>query len=184
MPKCSHGCRHPCAYQWSSDVVTKDWCVVTHDWCAGRDPQVYDPLTYCAEPCSCSDIYWDDLIVAINDPVEVYENQLRFALLVAKTPGMPLDPGTEAILLDKPFKIDLEETVEHCYWHAFRDAAGDDPALVKVYDLPPCMHGMYANIDQIFADWDADLAEIRRLCDEKPISQEQEMTGSLDPFEK
>jgi hypothetical protein len=120
----------------------------------------------CVGPCDCHDLHFDDLMLQLHDPVALYETLLHDLLDKAKA-GQPVDPHT--LLFDIPDSDDFEKIVEDGYWKSmgFFGSAWyrrlTPPQIVSIASLPPCMHRLYAKIDQIFGEWEEKKIELVRL---------------------
>jgi hypothetical protein len=131
---CPRGCLFKCSY-YSPPGVTEDWCPPI--------PPFHNAPAHCSGPCACSDVFWDDLILELeNSDIPSY----YMCLLECQDPSY--------LHLATPDKADVDLIVESYYWHAKAELAGMDLADVCVLDLPPCMCRMYANIDAIFTDFE------------------------------
>jgi hypothetical protein len=172
LPTCSCGCPDPCSYNSPPGL--------THDWSLGRDLNTYPCRDICVGPCCCSDVYWDELLLEINtNSVLKYGIALQKSLGLARQGrgGNRLYPGPKDLELDTPFKTDLYDNVEEYHWLAHGCMLGIHPTAVQVRQLPPCLHRVYAHIDQIFVTWETDMAELFRLVDEN-------QKRSLDEYQK
>lgn len=110
-------------------------------------------VTQCSGVCACSDLFWDELFVQLDDPISSYVQKLQ-------TCRDPKD-----LFLYCP---DMDEIVETYYWYAKGVLNGGmDPDSARFLVLPPCMHRVYATLDSIEADWDLKKKELIRVCAER-----------------
>jgi hypothetical protein len=151
----------PCSYN-SPPAVTKDWSL-------GRDMTCYRSHDTCVGVCSCSEVCWEELVLEIkNDKFVEFETLLCSSLSSARLGHV----GFQLLDLEQqiPEKTDIYDAVEACYWnaHDFQQGLPLDAldAYVFVRDLPPCLHGVYALIEQIISGWETDMAELDSLLTE------------------
>ena len=144
---CPQRCSHPCSYN-SPPRLIKDWCphelVPKISKLIGltiRASYCHACVTYCCHgPCACSDVYWEDILADLEQPIFCYESKLENC-----------EDPTE-LHLDFP---DLEEIAENSYWY-YKDALSRRATFcdISCVPLPPCMHRMYAHIDSIHTKWE------------------------------
>lgn len=176
---CSCACRFPCSYN-SPPGLTKDWSL-------GRDLTTYPCREICVGSCSCSDFYWDEMLLEIhNDDFVKFETALRGSLSLARQGrgGNRLYPGPQDLELDIPCKIYTYDIVEEYYWKSHGFMNGKHPTDVVIRGLPPCLHRLYFHIEEIYANWDTDLAELTLLVDENQKRSREEYLEELKNQEK
>jgi hypothetical protein len=100
-------------------------------------------------------------MLQLHDPVALYETLLHDLLDKAKA-GRSVDDFLD---LEIPDSDDFDMIVEDGYWKSMGYVGQAwHLSVFPVASLPPCMHRLYAKIDQIFAEWEEKKIELVRLC--------------------